>query len=457
MKDTLEIDEIGRDASKVPSCGRSHATVTQSALLWDSLSYFGSKVIPGFMGLISVPVFIRLIGLDQYGRFAVVVPFLMAVAGASSGWLAQGVLRFHPSAADSRAVKATFDRAVTACSTTSVIVTSLLLVTVLAGLHYSILTSLCLLAYCLSLLVYTVVLSRFQARLRPGSVLRREAMRSVCGFVFPVMMIAITGTKQFELILLGQALAYTVAFLPHSRWSEATEETATAELEHIQVNSSSTAAMVHQLWRFGWAIGLWLLLSQLLPVIDRWTIQKFAGFTSAGVYSSLYEISVRSFSFLVFPLAQAAHPRIMRSWNEGEFAASYRIIRYSIVAQLIIFAVVMGGVSVLAPRIIRLILGVNDPLAAHMLPVLVVGGFLWQLALLLHKPLEISQRTAAMLAAIAIVVVLNTIACLLFIPRYGYEAAGYIMASSAIIYIALISCMTCFRAFRACPALAEDC
>jgi O-antigen/teichoic acid export membrane protein len=227
--------------------------------------------------------------------------------------------------------------------------------------------------------------------------------------------------------------------------------------EDIQAESSSSAAMVRQLWRFGWAVGLWLLLSQLLPMIDRWTIQKFADFTSAGVYSSLYEISVRSFSFLVFPLAQAAHPRIMRSWNEGEFAVAYRIIRESIVAQLIIFAVVMAGVSVLASRIIRLILGFNDPAAAHMLPVLVVGGFLWQLALLLHKPLEISQRTTAMLAAIAIVVVLNTIACLFFIPRYGYEAAGYVMVSSAVAYIALVLCMTGFRAFRAYSPLAESC
>src|SRR5246500_4830318 len=195
MSDTLAIKEFGRDASKASSCGSSHPAMIRPPLLWDSLSYFGSKIVPGFMGLISVPVFIRLIGLNQYGRFAVVVPFLMAVAGASSGWLAQGVLRFHPSVTDSRTVKAAFDRAVTACSITSAIVTSLLLVTVLAGLHYSILTSLCSLAYCLSLLLYTVVLSRFQARLRPGSVLRREAIRSICGFVFPVMMIAITGTK----------------------------------------------------------------------------------------------------------------------------------------------------------------------------------------------------------------------------------------------------------------------
>ena len=456
MNGMLAIKEIGRDASKISSCGHLHAPIARSTLLWDSLTYFGSKLIPGFVGLISVPVFIRLIGLNQYGRFSVVVPFLMAVAGASSGWLAQGVLRFHPSATDSRAITTAFDRAVTVCSSISAVVTSLLLVAVLAGLHYSILILVCSLAYCLSLLVYTIVLSRFQARLRPGSVLRREALRSICGLVFPVMMIVITGRMQFELILLGQALAYTIAFLPLSSWGQPAEEAATAPFEEIPMHSCATTVVVRQLWRFGRAVGLWLLFSQLLPLIDRWTIQKFAGFTSAGIYSSLYEISVRSFSFLVFPLAQAAHPRIMRSWNEGEFATSYRIIRYSIAAQLMIFAVALCGVLMLAPRIIKFILGFSDPGAARILPVLVVGGFLWQVALLLHKPLEISQRTTAMLAAIAIVVVLNIVACFLFIPRYGYEAAGYVMLSSASTYIALILCMTGCRAFRAYSVLGES-
>ncbi|MGA7905873.1 MAG: hypothetical protein WCA16_00605 [Candidatus Sulfotelmatobacter sp.] len=146
----------------------------------------------------------------------------------------------------------------------------------------------------------------------------------------------------------------------------------------------------------------------------------------------------------------------MRSWNEGQFAASFRIIRYSILSQIVIFVVVLGGVSVLAHRITRLILGFDDPIATRMLPVLLVGGFLWQLALLLHKPLEIAQKTDAMLIAMAAVVTLNVIACFLFIPRFGYQAASYILVFSACSYIALILCMTRFRAFRSLSS-AEAC
>ena len=147
----------------------------------------------------------------------------------------------------------------------------------------------------------------------------------------------------------------------------------------------------------------------------------------------------------------------MRAWNEGKFSESYRIIRYSMLYQFVIFGTVLGGVSFFSHRITRFILGFDDPTAARMLPVLLVGGFLWQLALMLHKPLEIAQRTGAMLAAMTAVVVLNLIACFIFIPRFGYEAASYILVFSAVSYIAFTLGMTRFRALRRFSDVAETC
>jgi O-antigen/teichoic acid export membrane protein len=459
MDDTLETTDVEQQVAVEAQVQGRRAALLQSALLWDSLSYFGSKVVPGLMGLVSVPVFIRLIGLDQYGQFAVLVPLLMAVAGAASGWLAQGVLRFHPVATEAPARQTSFDQAVTRGTIASVLVTSGALVAVLAGLSYPLITSLIATAFCSSLLIYTVVLANFQAQLRAASVLRREIIRSIGGLVVPVVTVAITGRKQFAPVVLGQAIAYTVAFLPGFRFRSPANEIAADVFGKPRPDSSAASEMVRQLWRFGWAVGMWLLLSQMLPVIDRWVIQRFVSYTSAGVYASLHEIAVRSFSFLVFPLTQAAHPRIMRSWNEGAFATSYRVIRYSILSQFAIFVAVFGAVSVSAHWITRLILGFDDPTATRILPVLVLGGFLWQLALLFHKPLEIAQRTGAMLAAMAAVVVLNVIACFLFIPRFGYQTAGYILAFSACFYILFILCITSFRAFRGYsppPTTAED-
>ncbi|HEY1678535.1 MAG TPA: lipopolysaccharide biosynthesis protein [Candidatus Sulfotelmatobacter sp.] len=430
--------------AEIPSPGPVVASLN-APWLRDSLSYFGSKIVPGLMGLISVPIFIRLIGLDEYGRLAVIIPLLMAVAGAGSGWLAQGILRFHPLESDSPDAHLAFKRAVIRGAMLSVIVTCFALCAILAGLRYSIATCLVATAFCLSLLSYTVLLSKLQAQLQPKSLLQREVVRSIGALVIPVAIVLIAGSKQFEFVLLGQAIAYTIAMLPGLRFLPqiTLEDTRPAPAHAFQ-----SEKIIRRLWTFGWAVGLWLLLSQLLPVIDRWAIQRFAGFASAGVYASLYEISIRSFSFMVFPLTQAAHPRIMRAWNEGRFTESYMIIRHSITSQFAIFVVALVGGAAFARPLTRIILGIDDPVAVRMVPVLVVGGFLWQLALLLHKPLEIAQRTTSMLAGLAGVVVFNIISCLFFIPRFGYSAASYILMFSAGLYIVFTLCVTRFAAFR---------
>src|SRR2546427_3748198 len=63
-------------------------------LFRDAFNYFLSKVVPGLMGLLSVLVFVRLVGYEQYGRYAVVFAFVMAWASGMAGWVSQGVIRF---------------------------------------------------------------------------------------------------------------------------------------------------------------------------------------------------------------------------------------------------------------------------------------------------------------------------------------------------------------------------
>ena len=108
-----------------------------------------------------------------------------------------------------------------------------------------------------------------------------------------------------------------------------------------------------------------------------------------------------------------------------------------------------------APRITRMILGFDDSSATRMLPILLIGGFLWQFALLLHKPLEIAQRTGAMLAAMAAAMGFNIIACFQLIPRFGYQAASYILGLSACAYIVITLCLTGFGAVRNVQPLPE--
>ena len=61
----------------------------------DSFKYAVAKLIPGLMGLMTIIVFIRMIGPEEYGKYSIQLSFLMAISAFSIGWLNQSILRYY--------------------------------------------------------------------------------------------------------------------------------------------------------------------------------------------------------------------------------------------------------------------------------------------------------------------------------------------------------------------------
>jgi len=410
----------------------------KNVLFRDSLGYMMSKVVPGFFGLITVPVFVRLIGIEEYGRLSVILPILLALAGAGSGWLQQSMLRFHPDSQDSISSKLSFSRAVVLGTSYAVLALGLVLAPVLQGLHCRWDIWLIAEAYCAIQLVYLVSLTRLQAELRPKSVLKNEAMRSASGFILPVVLVLVTGQRSFPFVLLGLALGYLLPLLTNiGKWRSATEA--------LWLNDSEerdAGRILGRLWRFGWAVGVWLMLCQALPIVGRSAIQRYAGYAEAGIYASLYELAVRSFSLFASPVTQAAHPRIMRYWNSGNYSAARKTIWHAIRLQVVMFIPVEAIGAIFAGPLTRLALGPGHPVPASLLPLLMLGGFFWQIALLVHKPLEIMQRTKTMLCGMLGVVMIECAGNYLLVPRYGVGAVVYVFVTGALAYIAFVGMQT---------------
>jgi len=69
---------------------------------------------------------------------------------------------------------------------------------------------------------------------------------------------------------------------------------------------------------------------------------------------------------------------------------------------------------------------------------LIASAFLWQMAMLLHKPLELLLKTRLMLVAIIAALLMNALANMLLVPVYGYPAAAVVSLASVITYIIVI-------------------
>ncbi len=259
---------MGRSSEPGPS-GSSPALegeTLSAKLVLDSANYFLGKIVPGLMGFLSVLIFVRLIGVEQYGRYAVAFAVVMAFASGMAGWLGQGILRFQSQAVDTLEV-ATFSRATRWGTLLSVAIGACVLAIVLplSGIDkgWQVLVPVLLLA---GIVAYTVTIARFQAALRSAKVLHFEIVRSVACLIIPAGLVLVTGKKAYWLLILGIGLGYLLPLLSEGVIGRARRQSTPTIA--IAPRPYQERAVLGTLWGFGWPVALWMLAQQGLQVSD---------------------------------------------------------------------------------------------------------------------------------------------------------------------------------------------
>jgi O-antigen/teichoic acid export membrane protein len=405
-----------------------------------TLNYLLSKVVPGVMGLLSVVVFVRMLGYVEYGRYAIVHAIAMAFSSGMAGWLSQGTLRYqskHSTPAD----LSSFLRATNIGAALSVLGggAALGIAFRFSGTH-SYETKIVAAGLFAAALVYTVCVSRLQASLSSAAVMRVEAIRAVTAFVVPALLIWLTGKQDHRLLLLGVLAGYAMPIIGRVH-------TGKVSLKTIATRWSSRLTQREKLFllevlRYGSPVAVWLLCQQAMIVADRYIIQMYEGYSAAGIYASLYDVIIRSFSLVFMPITLAVHPLVMHRWNRGPRKGAVSMVQSALRYQFALFLPICAGLFLFRSGISRLIVGTEDPRAAAIVLPLAVAGFLWQTSLLAHKPLEIVCQTKRMLIGVSIALALNIVGDYCLIPIFGYEAAAFVSMAGGLLYLLLVLAFT---------------
>jgi O-antigen/teichoic acid export membrane protein len=417
----------------------------RTKLVGDTFNYFLSKVVPGLMGFLSVVTFVRLVGFEQYGRFAVAFAIVTAFSAGIAGWLSQSILRFQ-SRHHGTAEAESFNRAADA----GLLLSAFLGGSVLAvALWLSRTHSAAILAVSVGLytamLVYMFEMTRLQAALDSRGVVRMETMRAVGAFAIPLVLIFASSQRHYSLLLLGVLCGYLI---PLSGRAFAGRGRRALMIFRNPLLNKLERAFLRSLWSYGWPVALWMFSQQTLIVSDRYFIQRFWGYSAAGVYASMYDVVVRSFSLLFVPITLAVHTALMHHWNAGSRHLTKRILSQAIKYESLLFLPVAIGLFVGGHWASRLVLGRENPEAASIVLPLAVGGFLWQLALLAHKPLEILCQTKRMLLGGLAALGVNVVGNYFLVQRFGYSASAYLSVASSLVYLLMLLVMIPRESFQ---------
>jgi O-antigen/teichoic acid export membrane protein len=414
-------------------------------LIRDSFNYFLSKAITGIMGLLSVLAFVRLVGNAEYGRYSVLFAIVTACTAGLSGWLPQGILRYF-SMSHSEHETIRFKLATLLGSLLSILTGTLVLGGALWFEHQPFWSGILGVLLLAAGMLYGVLLIELQAMLKSRSVASVEAIRSISCFVVPICIIFFTGKRSASGLLTGVLVGYILPLLI-AQWKEHDR----ARLLPVTFNKRSWNAeltILKTIWIYGWPVGIWSMCLTLQSAIDRYFIQRYLGDADAGSYAAMYDVIVRSFSLLCFPLVMSSNSLVMERWNKNDRKGAVSLVESSLKYQVIMSLLFLSALVFLTRQVSHLILGSKYGSTSSLVLPLALGGFLWQVSYLVHKPLELMCLTRRMLLAMIISLTLSVAGNYIFIPVYGYKAAAYMAIAAPLAYLIAAVVLTPLAEFR---------
>jgi len=395
-------------------------------LIGDSFFYLLTKIIPGITGLLSIIVFIRWVGPDGYGQFTLLLSFIMSVGALSSGWLNQAILRYYSQDENKGELPAVIFRG---------ILISFLLGFIILLVGFQFFLDLGIIAFVISYIsLISIIFFRLrsvllQAGLNAKKVSQITAVQSILGLFIP--LIFLIKINHYLAIIAGISLAYLLI----------------GYKSIFSFNKFSTKAItssnnvLSKYYNFGIPLSFRISLGLFIPFLDRWFIMFFLNESFTGLYAGYSEIIIKVFSIILFPITLAIHPRVTKLWNEGERKKSIQLVKKGIVIQSVIFLLAFVIFILFEKQFINLSLILIPELSSEFLSLgipIFISGFLWQISLLIHKPLELIEKPFKMVWAIIAALVVAVIGNIIFLPKIGVIATAYSSIASASVYIITI-------------------
>tara|TARA_B100001123_G_C15320574_1_gene1027736 strand:+ start:1070 stop:2335 length:1266 start_codon:yes stop_codon:yes gene_type:complete len=407
--------------------------IVNTILLKETLYYSFSKAIPGVVGFFSVIIFMRMAGSSEYGEYSFLLSQCNLIVALGYGWLNQAQLRYfsldnHQNHYINNQIRALI----------SSFLFCLLILSILVLIQ-----SLSMLIWIISIItiasmgIFNYLKTLYQVKILPKKIVFQTSFQSLLGLLLALALMQLIGTSKISL-LLGLTLSFIITILIIIR----NKTKILSSFFRNYKKNDNQISYLRKWFIYGSPLSLWFAIGLALSYLDRFFINYYLTSFDLGIYASIQELLIRSFSLTLFPFIMALHPRIMNLWNKSMTKDAVRLILNSI------FLIIIVGITLsffvwqyddlIFIGIKKIIPEVMFQSKRLILP-LFFSGFFWQLSFLTHKMLELNEQTKSMIIAIIPSLIINIIGNIYFLPKIGVLATAYTAFFSALIYCIITS------------------
>jgi O-antigen/teichoic acid export membrane protein len=380
-------------------------------LIRQSAAYALARGVPALINFGALALFTRLLGPDEYGRYALVIAIVVLVHGIGFQWIYHGLLRYRPGF---RGDPAVFMATVVACLLGAAAVCAGVLALSLpwlgevpAGLAATAL-----------LLVWSTAWFEVNQQLATA---RLDAL----GFGL------LTGAKAALALALGAALVgaglgaegllwglLAALLLPPLAWWKVWRGALPWRLDR---------RLARRLLAYGLPLTASFALGLTVTFSDRLLIGWLRGAEEAGLYAVGYDLPSQIMGVILMIVTLAAYPLAVHALERGGEETARVQLRKNLTLLAAVVLPAASGLCVLAVPLADLVLGAEfAPAAARLIPWIAAAGLLFSLkAGYFDHAFMLGQHTAGTLWALLAATAVNLALNLWWIPTLGFMGAAY--------------------------------
>ena len=422
----------------------------------DAFRYMLGKGVPGAAGVLTALVLIRVSGSQVYADYSLLTTFTISWCSLWLGWMNQAQLRFAKINAAALKIGPNGKRAVVRSAYALICWTAAFLGALICcgywyeGAEPGVADFLPFFFIFFGHAFYISNSSVLQANLASKSVLRVELFRGVLLLFLPLLFYwnfrnSVGGfISSVGLLSSGFAVAVCATAMLGRR---EVARTVGASRRRSRGTYARSLALIRCYWKYGWPMAFWLGMSTGMPVVERLILKDLGAQDVFSIYVSLYEVVFKVFALFLFPITMALHPRVMLLYNEGDTKGSNRIIYAGVFFQVLISFFVVSAFLVFRPYFL-LFLKIPE-LSVDWLDILVLAssGAIWQVALMVHKPLERLNKTRLMMFGMFLSFLVVAVGDAFWGAHGGVLRVSLVNFLSAAVYVVFVLCVVFFGRF----------
>lgn len=394
------------------------------------LIYFAGKLVPAAVNLAIIILAVRFLGKAEYGKYSLVFYATVLLSTFSFGWVQQGILRFLSAYPGEQRLVINRFYFLTLLGTLFAAVTGVFICLFYfdLGMTDTILVILYLFLY--NIFLFHLTLN--QAGMKPVRYAMLEGTYNLLNLVIFLVLVLVFAQHHFIVLFTAMVLAlavtetFRIVLMPGGR----------AGLDPRKFHFD--AAFGRKVFSYGFPLTLWLLVSYLTNISDRFIIKEFSTYDEVGTYSAVKDFIIKISTFTTMPVLIAYYPKIAERWNRSRKQEAMALIGEGLRTCLVIAVAVIIPFMILRNQFYARILHLEVSRDLLVSATLIIAAFLWQAAMLLHKPLELLLKPGLLIVAIAASLAVNTLSNLIFVPLYGYPAAAVAYLVSVLTYLTVV-------------------